>query len=90
MSRRFGLGWDGLKVLSQEAVHDRGDFGSMRFEREMACVKQMDMSLLQVAFVGFSAGWQEGRVMTPPDGEEGRLMLPEYAWKKGYLSTLVR
>src|SRR6516165_2559283 len=61
-------------LVGEELAHGCGDLGRVRFEREVACVQQLDIGAGDVTFEGFGSGGQEERVVAAPDGQQRWLM----------------
>lgn len=69
------------EMLAEKTAHDLSDLTRMGFEREVPRIEQMDMAIGQVAFIRVGAGWQKRRIVSPPNGEERRLMFAEVSLK---------
>src|SRR5262245_56665670 len=80
---RGGLGPSGQwplflsQMLAEEGPHERGDLVTVRFEGEVAGVKQVELQRLQVALVRLGPLRGENLVVLTPGDQHRRLVLAE-------------
>ena len=60
------------ELAAEEIPHVGSDLAVVRFQREMACVKEVYLSVRNVFPVRFRAGRQEENVVLAPHGKHGR------------------
>jgi hypothetical protein len=74
----------------QELPDERRDLPTVRLEREVAGIQQVQLGVGEVATVGFGSRPGEERVEPAPNDQGGRRRSTKNAWKRGYRATLVR
>ena len=64
-------------MLTEEFPHQPGDRRSLFFQGKMSCIKQMELQLVQIPFVGIRSGSRENLVVLAPDDQCRRLILSQ-------------